>query len=72
MFKKGGTDSVLDSVDSVLDSVPEGVDDGAVGGQLVHVGLHNEHFGAVGLEDVQGGGECCRSWRQSPQSRLPR
>ena len=56
----------------LLDGVPGGVDDGAVGGQLVHVGLHNEHFGAVGLEDVQGGGECCRSWRQSPQSRLPR
>jgi hypothetical protein len=53
----------------LLDGVLEGVDDGAVGGQLVHVGLHKEHFGAVDLEDVQGGGEC---WRQSPQSRLPR
>ena len=51
----------------LLDSVP-----GGVGGQLVHVGLHNEHFGAVGLEDVQGGGECCRSWRQSPQSQFSR
>ena len=50
----------------LLDCVP-GVGDGAVGGQLVH----KEHFGAVGLEDVQGGGECCRTWRQSPQLWLP-
>jgi hypothetical protein len=45
----------------LLDGVHGGVDDGAVGGQLLHVGLHDEHFGAVGLEDVHGGGECCQS-----------
>jgi hypothetical protein len=45
----------------LLDCVPGGMDDGAIGGQLVHVALHNEHLVAVGLEDVQGGGECCRS-----------
>ena len=55
----------------LLDSVPGVVDDGAVGSQLVHVGLHNEHLVAVGLEDVQGGCECCRTWRQSSQSWLP-
>ena len=54
-----------------------GVDDGVVGGQLVHVDLHDEHFGLVVLEDVQGGGECWHSQhtgfsRQSPQSRLSR
>ena len=45
-----------------LDGVPEGNDDGVVVSQLVH----------VGLVDVQGGDEGCRSWRQSPQSWLPR
>ena len=55
----------------LLDGVPGGVDDEAVGSQLVHVGLHNDHSGAVGFEDVQGGGECCQSWRQTPQSWLP-
>ena len=60
-----------------LESVPEGVDDGVVGGQLVHVDLHDEHFGSVVLDDVQGGGECRRSQliassRQTPQSRLSR
>jgi hypothetical protein len=54
-----------------LDGVPEGVDDGAVVSQLAHVDLHNEYSGSVVLEDVQGGGEHCRSWHQSPQSRLP-
>jgi hypothetical protein len=38
----------------LLDCVPGGADDGAVSGQLVHVGLHNEHFGKVVLVDVQG------------------
>ena len=58
----------------LLDGVPEGVDDGAVGGQLVHIGVHNGHFGSVVLEYVQEGGECWRnaSLRQSPQSQFSR
>jgi hypothetical protein len=58
----------MKSVSGLLDGVPGGVDDGAVGGQLVHIGLHNKH---LGVEDVHGGGECCQSWRQTPQSWLP-
>jgi hypothetical protein len=47
----------------LLDSVP----DGGIGGQLVHVGLHGEHLGAVVLEGALEGGECRR---RSPQSLL--
>ena len=44
----------VEGVLGLLDGVPEGVGDGAVVSQLVHVGLHNEHSGSVALEDVQG------------------
>ena len=52
--------ATVDGGSGLLDSVPEGVDEGAIGGQLVHVDLHDEHLGSVGLEDVQGSGE---RWR---------
>jgi hypothetical protein len=44
----------VEGVLGLLDGVPEGVDDGAVVSQLVHVDLRNEHSGSVALEDVQG------------------
>ena len=71
-----------DGGSGLLDSVPEGVDEGAIGGQLVHVdlhgsALHDEHFGSAVLNDVLEGGDCGRfqrsaSPRQSPQSWLSR
>jgi hypothetical protein len=59
----------------LLDSVPEGVDEGAIGCQLVHVDLYSEHFGSFVLEDALEGGECRRFLlsafpRRSPQSQL--
>jgi hypothetical protein len=74
--------ATVDGGSGLLDSVPEGVDEGASGGQLVHVNLHglvshDEHLGSVVLENVLEGGECWRfrrsaSSHQSPQSWLSR
>ena len=50
----------VDGRSGLLDSVPEGVDEGAIGCQLVHVDLNDEPLGSVVVEGVPEGGECRR------------